>query len=219
LRAALKNTGNEPIYFREVAQRIRTDVNEFDRQLEQTPNSIQLAKLSPAYEQKRKDITYFENLAKVAEAGKGNYRAKLEAELDKANNNLEKLEASYAALEAQQRRFEAQEDIRRGALPGQRIAENIQAGKTTGYVSPLGKYLTKPKKGISWDIKTETKTEAPKPNTLQQAQAALTQARELTTSLPKLARSLTDNVGQQKALNKQIEILNHTSAKLEKVLS
>jgi hypothetical protein len=219
LRAALKNTGNEPIYFREVAQRIRADVNEFDRQLEQTPNSIQLAKLSPAYEQKRKDITYFENLAKVAEAGKGNYRAKLEAELDKANNKLEKLEASYAALEAQQRRFEAQEDIRRGALPGQRIAENIQAGKTTGYVSPLGKYLTKPKKAISWDIKTETKTEAPKPNMLQQAQAALTQARELTTSLPKLARSLADNVGQQKALNKQIEILNHTSAKLEKVLS
>jgi len=219
LRAALKNTGNEPIYFREVAQRIRADVNEFDRQLEQTPNSIQLAKLSPVYEQKRKDITYFENLAKVAEAGKGNYRAKLEAELDKANTKLEKAESGYAALEAQQRRFEAQEDIRRGALPGQRIAENIQAGRTTGYVNPLGKYLTKPKKAISWDIKTETKTTPVEPNKLKEAQTALTQAKDLTTRLPQLARSLADTAGQQKALDKQIEVLNHTSAKLEKVLA
>jgi len=106
---------------------------------------------------------------------------------EKLQNRIDKAKAKVEELERKQRMFEAQEDVIRGAFPGQREGEKLAAG--AGYVSGKGNVRTSPTKKSSWGIKNVVRTKDEKPS-------ALAEAAEKT----KRAQTILDNATKEKEL-------------------
>ena len=179
LKDALQRTGTEPQYFSEVAQRLRNEVEAYYDERERDPGNLVLQRLEPSYSQKMSEVLYFEVLASNTE-DQATARANVQTALDKATADMERTEAAYNALSERQRKYEAQEDVRRGAAPGQRAAERIQAGKGEGFVTPKGGKVFVPKSAASWDIKKDSTTKTP---TVPQTKSAVALARAAQTVL------------------------------------
>lgn len=173
LREALQRTGTEPQYFREIAQQLRNEVDAFEDAYESRFGSKldqeEWDKKRIASDARLAKVLYFEVLASSTE-DQVDAKARVQTALDKATADMERTEAAYKALSERQRKYEAQEDVRRGAAPGQRAAERIQAGKGEGFVTPKGGKIFVPKNAASWDIKKDSTTKTP---TAQQTKSVI----------------------------------------------
>jgi hypothetical protein len=183
LKEALRRTGTEAQYFREVAQLLRNEVDAFEDAYEARAGSqrdqAQWDKLRLESDAKLSKVLYFEVLASNTE-DQTDAKTRVQTALDNAVENMERTEAAYKALSERQRKYEAQEDVRRGAAPGQRAAERIQAGKGEGFVTPKGGKVFVPKSAASWDIKKDSTTKTP---TVPQTKSAVALARAAQTVL------------------------------------
>lgn len=220
LKEALLRTGAEPQYFREIAQRLRNEVDAFEDAYEARVGTqrdqAQWDRLRLDSDKKLSQILYFEAMASSVEA-QADAKAKVQNELDRANARMERTTAAYEALSERQRRYEAQQESQIGAVPGQAAAERIQAGETTGFVNYLGKSLArKPKSAESWDIKKDSKTKAPtakeavSSQRVQQAAAEVLERVELNTGVAEL------NLNQ---VRQQLFALTAQRAKVDETLA
>jgi hypothetical protein len=186
LKDALQRTGTEAQYFREVAQLLRNEVDAFEDAYEAragtAQDQAQWDKRRLESDAKLSKILYFEVLASNTE-DQADAKARVQTALDKAVADMERAESTYNALSERQRKYEAQEDVRIGAAPGQRAAERIQAGKGEGFQTPKGGKIFTPKSAASWDIKKDSTTKTP---TAQETKSAM--------SLAKAAQTLLDRV-------------------------
>lgn len=162
LKEALRRTGTEAQYFKEVAQRLRNEVETYYDERERDPGNIVLQNIEPTYRQKLAEIVYFDSLASST-ADQAAAKARVQQELDKATAKMERTSAAYEALMERQRKAEAQEAVRTEAVPGTAAAQRIQAGQTEGFQTYKGERLRgQPKNVASWDIKKDSKVAAPK---------------------------------------------------------
>lgn len=215
LKEALQRTGTEPQYFRETAQRLRNEVEAYYDERERDPGNLILQRLEPTYSQKMSEVLYFEVLASSTE-DQVDAKARVQTALDKATADMERTEAAYRALSERQRKYEAQEDVRRGAAPGQRAAERIQAGKGEGFVTPKGGKVFVPKSAASWDIKKDSKVVAPKPAQMASSNSVQQAALSVLEKLEPQARGAQAQLAQ---VQKQIPILNEQLAKVDAALT
>jgi hypothetical protein len=207
LKDALQRTGTEPQYFSEVAQRLRNEVEAYYDERERDPGNLVLQRLEPSYRQKMSEVLYFEVLAANTE-DQTTARANVQTALDKATADMARTEAAYKALSERQRKYETQEDVRRGAAPGQRAAERIQAGKGEGFVTPKGGKVFVPKSAASWDIKKDSTTKTP---TVQQTKSAVALARAAQTVLERTEPKV--SAAKQDAAKVQTQIAALTAQK------
>lgn len=166
LKEALRRTGTESQYFLEVAQRLRNEVDSFEDAYEARAGTTREQeawdRLRPASDRKLSEILYFEALASNTE-DQAAAKARVQEELDKATAKMERTTAAYEALSERQRKYEAQEAVRTEAVPGTSTAKRIQAGSTEGFKTYKGASMgAAPKNPESWDIKKDSKVEAPK---------------------------------------------------------
>ena len=215
LKEALRQTGTEPQYFREAAQRLRNEVEAYYDERERDPGNLVLQRLESTYRQKMAEVLYFEVLASSTE-DQVTAKATVQAALDKATANMERTAASYEALSERQRKYEAQEDVRRGAAPGQRAAERIQAGKGEGFVTPKGGKVFVPKSAASWDIKKDSKVVAPKPAQMASSNSVQQAALSVLEKLEPQARGAQAQLAQ---VQSQIPVLNAELAKIDAALT
>lgn len=196
LKEALQRTGTEAQYFREVAQQLRNEVDVFEDAYEARAGSsrdqAEWDKLRVESNAKLSKVLYFEVLASNTD-DQVDAKARVQTALDKAVADMDRADATYRALSERQRRYEAQEDVRLGAAPGQRAAERIQAGRGEGFVTPKGGKIFQPKSVASWDIKKDSTTKTP---TVQQTKSGVSLARAAQTVLertePKVAAAKQD---------------------------
>jgi len=211
LKEALRRTGTEAQYFREVAQQLRNEVDAFEDAYEaragSTQDQAEWDKRRIASDAKLAKVLYFEVLASNTE-DQADAKARVQTALDNAIENMERTEAAYKALSERQRKYEAQEDVRIGAAPGQRAAERIQAGKGEGFVTPKGNKIFTPKDAASWDIKKDSTTKTP---TVQQTKSVVALLRAAQTLLDRAEPKV--SAAKQDAAKVQTQIAALTEQK------
>lgn len=223
LKEALRRTGTEPQYFREVAQRLRAEVDTFEDAYEARKGSNisqeKWDRLRAASDKKLSEVLYFEALASSTE-DRDTARAEIQKALDKAVGQMTQLEDTYRSLSERQRRYEAQEDVRREALPGQRAAERIQQGRGEGYLTPTGKKVYKPKQAESWDVKKDSTAKVPKAAEVMSAANVQRAARQLIAKLESaISARLSAAKKEANASGPELEKLEQLATQLKNGLS
>jgi hypothetical protein len=199
LKKAVRNTEalqENPQYFRELATRLKNEVDQYKLESKDFPNSFLLERAKADYAAREQNARYFNMLADLSEQGQADLQA-VQKELAQAQKDLPKAEAAFRDLERRQRMQQQQQAAVTGAAPGQVEAERIKAGQSREFRTPQGKTLIKPKEAKSWDIKQQSVAPVAKVPEVVKAQKALSRAvevarmsgKELVTARGKLAES------------------------------
>jgi hypothetical protein len=136
---------------------------------------------------------------------------------EKLQNRIDKAKAKLEDLELKQRMFEAQEDVIRGAFPGQREGEKLIAG--AGYISAKGVARTKPTKLSSWGIKNAVRVKEAKPTELAKATQKVEHAKQILNDAKTESTSAADQarVVRIPAKNKLIDLNKNVDALLKEI--
>jgi len=199
LKKAVRNTEalqENPQYFRELATRLKNEVDQYKLEAKDFPNSFLLERAKADYAAREQNARYFNMLADLSEQGQADLQA-VQKELAQAQKDLPKAEAAFRDLERRQRMQQQQQADVAGTTPGQVEAERIKAGQSREFRTPQGKTLIKPKEAKSWDIKQQSVAPVAKVPEVVKAQKALSRAvevarmsgKELVTARGKLAES------------------------------
>lgn len=199
LKKAVRNTEalqENPQYFRELATRLKNEVDQYKLESKDFPNSFLLERAKADYAAREQNARYFNMLADLSEQGQADLQA-VQKELVQAQKDLPKAEAAFRDLERRQRMQQQQQADVAGTTPGQVEAERIKAGQSREFRTPQGKTLIKPKEAKSWDIKQQSVAPVAKVPEVVKAQKALSRAvevarmsgKELVTARGKLAES------------------------------
>lgn len=216
LKKAVRNTEalqENPQYFRELATRLKNEVDQYKLESKDFPNSFLLERAKADYAAREQNARYFNMLADLSEQGQADLQA-VQKELVQAQKDLPKAEAAFRDLERRQRMQQQQQAAVTGAAPGQVEAERIKAGQSREFRTPQGKTLIKPKKAESWDIKQQSVAPVAKVPEVVKAQKALSRAvevarmsgKELVTARGKLAES---------GVTQEVQQLQRTVADIE----
>ena len=181
LKIALRNTEalqDNPQYFRELATRLKNEVDQYKLESKDFPDSYVLSRAASDYAAREQNARYFNVLADLAEQGQADLKT-VQKELAQAQKDLPKAEAAFRDLERRQRMQQQQQAAVTGATPGQVEAARIQAGESREFRSPSGKTLIKPKKAESWDIKKQSVAPVAKVSELTKTRTLLARAKEI----------------------------------------
>lgn len=181
LKIALRNTEalqDNPQYFRELATRLKNEVDQYKLESKDFPDSYVLSRAASDYAAREQNARYFNMLADLAEQGQADLKT-VQKELAQAQKDLPKAEAAFRDLERRQRMQQQQQAAITGETPGRIEAERIQAGESREFRTPSGKVLTKPKKAESWDIKKQSVAPVAKVSELTKARTLLARAKEI----------------------------------------
>ena len=216
LKKAVRNTEalqENPQYFRELASRLKNEVDQYKLESKDFPDSFLLERARADYAAREQNARYFSMLADLSEQGQADLQA-VQKELVQAQKDLPKAEAAFRDLERRQRMQQQQQAAVTGTSPGQVEAERIKTGQSREFRTPQGKTLIKPKKAESWDIKQQSVAPVAKVPEVVKAQKALSRAvevarmsgKELVTARGKLAES---------GVTQEIQQLQKTIADIE----
>lgn len=216
LKKAVRNTAamqDNPQYFREIAKRLRDEVQADKTRFAKDFKEERQANLESDIKAKEQNARYFDMLATLSDQGQADLKI-VQKELAQAMRDVPKKEAAFRDLERRQRMQQQQQAAVTGATPGQVEAARIQAGESSEFRSPAGKTLTKPKKAESWDIKKESVAPVAKVPELAKARVLLARAKEiarmsgkeLTAAQSKLAESgITQEIRQLQKIVFELE--------------
>lgn len=216
LKKAVRNTEalqDNPQYFRELATRLQNEVDQYNLEAKDFPDSFVLDRAKAEYAAREQNARYFNVLADLAEQGQADLKT-VQKELVQAQKDLPKAEAAFRDLERRQRMQQQQQAAVTGATPGQVEAERIQAGESREFRAPSGKVLTKPKKAESWDIKKQSVAPVAKVPELTKAKNVLARAKEVS-RLAAQEASKARQISEGADLTRQISKLQEAMASLQ----
>jgi hypothetical protein len=218
LKKAVRNTEalqDNPQYFRELANRLQNELDQYNQESRDFPNSFLLERAKADYAGRKQNARYFNMLADLTEQGQADLKA-IQKELAQAQRAVPKAEAALIDLERRKRMQEQQQGAVTKAPAGQTEAERLKAGEAREFKNVKDRILTKPKKAESWDIKKQSVAPVAKVPEVVKAQKALSRAteiarmsgRELTSARGKLAESgVTQEIRQQQLVIQELEPL------------
>lgn len=216
LKKAVRNTEalqDNPQYFRELATRLQNEVDQYNLEAKDFPDSFVLDRAKAEYAAREQNARYFNVLADLAEQGQADLKT-VQKELVQAQKDLPKAEAAFRDLERRQRMQQQQQAAVTGATPGQVEAERIQAGESREFRAPSGKVLTKPKKAESWDIKKQSVAPVAKVPELTKAKNVLARAKEVS-RLAAQEASKARQISEGADLTRQISKLQEAMVSLQ----
>jgi len=206
---------DSPQYFRELASRLKDEVDQYNLESKDFPDSFVLGRARADYKAREQNARYFNMLADLAEQGQADLKT-VQKELAQAQRAVPKAEAALRDLERRKRMQEQQQAAVTKAPVGQTEAERLKAGEAREFKNVKDKILVRPKKAESWDIKTQSVAPVAKVPEVVKAQKALSRAtelvrmsgKELVAARSKLVESgVTQEIRQQQQIIQELEPL------------
>jgi len=218
LKKAVRNAEamqDSPQYFRELASRLKNEVDQYNLESKDFPDSFVLGRARADYKAREQNARYFNMLADLAEQGQADLKT-VQKELAQAQRAVPKAEAALRDLERRKRMQEQQQAAVTKAPVGQTEAERLKAGEAREFKNVKDKILVRPKKAESWDIKKQSVAPVAKVPEVVKAQKALSRAtelvrmsgKELVAARSKLVESgVTQEIRQQQSVIQELEPL------------